>query len=233
MQLMAIGILLVAALAWAFRTGIAPDRASLIVTAVIGAATITYALFTYEILVQNERTAEAALRSATLMERSLRFSNSAKLLYETISTKDLTLRSIEDPPTLIENVDLKRARTDFKEDEKQREFIFAVVRNKGQGSATSLSIEATYNITDGSNANRDTSVTKRASVPILEPKKAVALLVSISSVPTPDDRAALVSAHLISGDLYRDALEEPALRVNITPDTHVLSQAADCVVRLA
>jgi hypothetical protein len=225
-------ILLAVALLWVWRTDARPERVSLFIAAVIGAVTAIYALFTYEILLQNQTMAKAALDSSTFMERSLRFSHSANLLYETINTKNPTFESTSGPVTPIENDDYKRALTEFHEGGEQKEFVFAVVKNKGHGAATNLNIEAKYNITDSSNPNRESSVTKHASVQVLEPKTGVALCIFISKVPTTDDRVSLVSARLTAGDFYRDAIKEPPQRINIDPRMHQTEQATGCVVRL-
>lgn len=225
--------LLAVALVWVWRTDVKPERVNLFIAAVIGAVTAIYALFTYEIVIQNQTMAKAALDSSTLMERSLRFSHTANLLYETINTKDPTFRSNGNSVIPIENSDFKRAVAEFSEGGGQKEFVFAVVKNKGQGAATNVNIEVTYNITDSSNPNRESSVTKHASVQILEPKTEVALCIFISKVPTPDDQVSLVSAHLIAGDFYRDAIKEPPQQIVIDPRSHHIELATDCVVRLA
>lgn len=220
------------ALAWVWHTDMKPERVNLLIAAVIGAVTAVYALFTYEILVQNQKMAQAALDSSKFMERSLRFSYRPSLLYQTINTKDPTFASAQGSILPIENGDYKRVLSEFNSGGEQKEFVFAVVQNKGQGAATNLSIEAIYNITDSSNPNRDATVTKHASVQILEPKSGVALCVFISKIPTPDDRVSLVSAHLRAGDFYRDAIDEQAQNIEILPSAHHVDQPSDCVVRL-
>lgn len=224
-------VMLAIAMRWVWHTDAKPERITLFITAVIGALTTIYALFTYEILIQNQTMAKAAVESSTSMERSLRFSHTPNLLYKTMSTKDPTFESAENIIP-IENDDYKRAITEFTVGGGQKEFVFAVVNNKGQGAATNLGIEAVYAITDSSNPNRETSVTKRASVQILEPNSGVALCIFISSVPTADDRVVLTSALLDSGDFYRDAVMEPAQRIAISPEKHEIVQALDCVMRL-
>ncbi len=225
-------VLLAAALAYISRTDAKPERVSLFVAAVIGAVTTIYALFTYEILLQNQTMAKAALDSSMFMERSLRFSYSPNLLYKTINTKDPTFRSTEGSIVPVDNSDYKRALAEFNSGGEQKEFVFAIVSNKGQGAATNLNIETTYNITDSSNPNRETSVTKQASVQILEPKPGSALCIFISKVPTPDDRVALVSARLIAGDFYRNAVNEPTQQIDIDLHAHHTEREANCVVSL-
>jgi|SRR5271170_702857 len=89
-RMLIVVILLAGALIWVSRTDVKPERVTLFITAVIGAVTAVYALFTYEILLENQMMARAASDSSTLMERSLRFSHTANLLYQTINTKDPT-----------------------------------------------------------------------------------------------------------------------------------------------
>lgn len=159
-------VALVLALVWVLRTNVKPERINLFIAAVIGSVTAIYALFTYEILLQNQAMAKAAVDSSALMERSLRFSHTANLLYETINTKNPTFDGIEDHILPIENSDYRRALSEFNEGQEQKEFVFAVVRNKGQGAATNVKIDVTYNIVDSSNPNRESSVRKLASVQI-------------------------------------------------------------------
>jgi hypothetical protein len=166
------------------------------------------------------------------MERSLRFSHTPNLLYQTINTKDPTFPARTGFLTPIDNDDYKRARAEFAGGGAQKEFVFAVVQNKGQGAATNLNIEAVYSITDSSNPNRDSTVAKPASVQILEPGKAVALCIFISKVPTADDRVTLVSARLTSSDFYRDAIKEPAQQIDVDTQKHHVELEPGCVVRL-
>ena len=163
-------LLTLGALVWVWRTNAPPQRVSLFITAAIGAVTIVYALFTYEILIQNQRMAKAASDSSALMERSLRFSHAANLIYETVNTKDPTFKSTDGSIVPIDNPDYKRAVNESSEGGAQTEFVFAVIKNEGQGPATNVSITAAYSITDSSNVNRDSSVTKRATVQIVKSK---------------------------------------------------------------
>jgi hypothetical protein len=232
LRMLIVGILLAVALVWVSRTNVQPERVNLFIAAVIGAVTAVYALFTFEILIQNQTMAKAALDSSTLMERSLRFSHTAHLLYETIDTKDPTFKLSDHSIFPIENDDYKRASTEFNEGGGQKEFVFAIVNNRGQGAATNVKIEAVYSIVDSSSLNRESTVTKHASVPILEPKTGVAVCIFISKLPTPDDRVTLVSARVTAGDYYRDAIGEPPLEIVIEPLTHYTERATECVVRL-
>lgn len=225
-------LLLVVSLIWVWQTQATPERVTLVITAVIGGVTMIYALFTYEILLQNQKMAEAASNSSELMERSLRFSHTANLLYETINTKDPTFRSTNGSVIPIDNDDYKRALTEFNEGGEQKEFVFAVVKNKGQGAATNISIEAVYSVIESSNPNRDSSITKHATVQILEPKAGAALCIFISKLPAPADRVSLVSAHLTTGDFYRDAIKEPPQQIDIDLRAHHVEQAANCVLRI-
>jgi hypothetical protein len=225
-------LLLIVALVWVSRTPVATDRVNLFITAVIGAVTTVYALFTFEILLQNQQMAKAALKSTSLMEQSLRFAHAANLLYGTITVKDPTFKSNGDQITPIENDDYKRAISESNSGN-QAEFVFAVVKNKGQGSATNLTIEATYSIIDSSSINREATVAKHASVQVLEPKKSVALCIFISKIPTADDSVSLISAQVTAGDFYRDSVGDPPMRIETNPRNHHVDRAADCVIRLS
>jgi hypothetical protein len=231
-RLLLVAILLAIALVCVWRTKADPSRVSLFVTAIIGAVTTVYALFTYEMLLANQAMARAAVESSTLMERSLRFSHTPNLLYQTINTKDPTFQSRAGVLAPIDNDDYKRALAEFGGGGQQKEFVFAVVQNKGQGAATGLHIDAAYNVTDSSSPNRDSSVAKQGSVQILEAGKAVALCVFISKVPTPDDRVALVSARLTASDFYRDAIHEPEQQIDVDIQRHHTEVESGCVVRL-
>jgi hypothetical protein len=230
MRLTLVMILLVVALVWVWRTKIDSARISLVVTAVIGAVTAIYALLTYEILIENQVMAKATSDSSAIMERSLRFSHSPSLIYETVNTTDPTFGGSALIP--IDNEDYKRAIATFRGSSERKEFVFAVIKNKGQGAATNLNVETVYKITDSSNLNRESSVTKQASVQILEPKRGVALCIFISKVPTADDEVALVSARLTVSDFYRDAIDEPAQEIDIDISKHHVDLESGCVVRV-
>ena len=215
-----------------------PERISLFITAVIGAVTIVYSLFTYEILLENQAMAasndamaKAALQSSSLMEKSLRFSHAANLVFETQNVKDPTFQS-DDSTVPIQSPDYRRALAEFNVTEEQKEFVFAVIKNAGQGSATNLQINVAYNVTDSSNPNRESTVTKNGSLQILEPNKSAALFVFISKVPTQGDRVALASATVRASDFYRDAIGEAPQQIKIEPSNHHVGQAADCVVQI-
>jgi hypothetical protein len=215
------------------RTDAKPERVALIVTAVIGAVTTVYALFTYEILVENQKTAKAALDSSAVMERSLRFSQTPNLVYSTVNTKDPTFKSLGGSITPVENEDYKIALGEVVEGAEQREFVFAMVRNVGQGSAKNIRVQAVYEITDHSNLTRVATVTKTASVGLIEPKDGVALCIFISKVPTPGDGVRFISASLELTDFYREALGEKPHVVHIRPEQHNIEPSANRVVLLA
>lgn len=226
-----VAILLVLALHWVWKTNIQPGRASLFVTAVIGAVTAVYALLTYEILLENQAMAKATKESSSLMERSLRFAHSPNLLYETINVTDPNFQ-----PTAsvvpVENDDYARALATYKASGDRKEFVFAVIKNKGQGAATNLNIEAEYYIIDSSSANREATVAKQASIQVLEPGQGVALCIFISKVPTPGDQVSLRSATLTSSDFYRDAINEAPQTIRIDTKKHHIDLEAGCVVRV-
>jgi hypothetical protein len=225
---------LILAMWWVCLTKVEPQRVNLIVTTVIGAVTAIYALFTYEILVQNQTMADAALESSKLMEKSLRFSLTPNLLFKTINTKDPTFEADDGSIAPFQNEDYKRALAQYKEGEQQQgEYVFAVVSNKGQGAATNLNFEAIYNTIDSSNLNRANTVRKHEVVQILEPKTAIAICVFISKIPAPGDGVGLVSAKLVASDFYLDAIKEPPQTFEIRPANHHCESEPNSVVSLS
>lgn len=234
LRMLAAALLIGWGLWWVSKTDVKAERVSLIVTAVIGAITTVYALFTYEILIENQKTSKAALDSSAVMERSLRFSQTPNLVYSTLNTKDPTFKSGgEDSIDPIENDDYKIASEELREGGEQKEFVFAIVRNVGQGSAKNIRIRAVYEITDHSNLTRVATVTKTATVGLIEPKDGVALSIFISKVPTPGDGVRFVSATLELTDFYREALGEPPHTVQIVPGQHNIEPSANRVVSLS
>jgi hypothetical protein len=217
---------------WVRRSSVEPAQVSLYVTAVIGAVTTVYALFTYEILLQNQAMAKAAVDSTALTERSLRFSYTENLTFRTVNTKDPLFPKSSYRVTPVDNEDFRRAVDERSGEGQQGEFVFAVVRNVGRGAATDLLIEAEYRVTDSSNINKNVSVTKQAIVQILEPDCAIALCIFVSKVPTRDDKVELVWAATTSSNFYRDALKEHAQKIAVDPDSHHTECEPTCILRL-
>jgi hypothetical protein len=231
-RLAAVSVLLLVGFFWIHRTTVEADRVSLYVTAIIGAITTVYALFTYEILLQNQAMAKAAVDSTRLTEQSLRFSYTQNLLYRTLNTKDPSFQSDPDI-TPVDNADYRRALAEQGNEDQQTEFVFAIVKNVGRGAATALNIEAQYQITDSSNVNKEYSVTRRATVQILQPGKAAALCIFFSKVPTRDDEVKLISATITTSNFYRDALNEPPQRLKIDASNHQVDCEQKCIIKLA
>lgn len=193
-RLAIVAAILVAGFYWIHRTSLDATRVNLYVAAVIGAVTIVYALLTYEMLLQNQAMAQAAVDATKLTERGLRFSYTQNLVYRTLNTKDPFFRSTPGI-TAVDNADYRRAIANYDDAQAQQtEFVFAVVKNVGRGAATNLNMEAEYDITDSSSVAKEYSVAKNASVQILEPDMGVALCIFFSKIPTRDDRVSLVSA---------------------------------------
>lgn len=230
-RLAVLAALLAAGFFWLHQTPIEPTRVSLYITAIIGAVTTVYALFTYEILLQNQAMARAAVKSTELTERGLRFSYTPNLQYRTLNTKDPLFLSNKDI-TPVDNEDYRRAIAEQGDKPQQREFVFAVVKNVGHGPATNLKVEAQYKITDSSNVNKESVVTKKASVQVLEADKATALFIFFSRVPTSDDRVILVSATITTSNFYRDALKETPEQIKVDVGNHHVDSEATCLVRL-
>ena len=225
--------LLAAALFWVWKTDVKPEKVSLAIAAVVCGVTVVYALFTYEILVQNQTMAKAALDSSDLMEKSLRFSHTPNLLFKTISVKDPTFATLGKVIVPIDNADYQRAVAEFRGGGAQCEFVFALISNEGQGAATNLKIEATYRVSDSSNINPEANLVKHASVQIVAPKTSAALCIFISRIPTADDRVTLVTASLSAGDFYRDAVKEAPQKTQIDAATHHIERETNGVVNLA
>jgi hypothetical protein len=230
-RLAVVVVLLAGGYLWIHQTSVDPNRVSLYIAATIGAVTTIYALFTYEILLQNRSMAQAAVDSVALTERALRFSYTESLLYQTINTKDPSFKLQEDI-TPIENDDYARAVAEQGDEQQEKEYVFAIVKNVGRGAATSLNLQAEYTITDSSSANRRYVVNKEATVQVLEPNKAIALCVFFSKVPTRNDQVQLVSATIRSSNFYRDALREPAQQVTIGVNNHKVDCEQSCVVQV-
>jgi len=221
------------ALAWAWRTNLRPDRATLLITAVIGAVTAVYALFTYEILLENQTMANAALESAKLTERSLRFSHSGNLTFATRSTRVAQIETELTNVYPIKNKDFERAVAMAAEGGEQTEFVYAIIENKGKGAATNVRVEAEYKILDSSNPNGESVLLKHAVIPLIEPSLGIALCVFMAKTPTPNDSVSLIKAKITSSDFYREAISEPVLVNIVLPERHHTDQASSGVIRLA
>ncbi len=216
---------------YVWRTPVDAARASLIVSAIICAVTVVYALFTYEILLQNQAMAKAATDSTTLMERSLRFSYAPNLLFSTLNVKDPKFLSRKDLSP-IDNQDYQMALKEYAGGGKEKEFVFAIAQNVGRGAATNLEIMAEYKISDTTNPIKNYTVNKKGSVQILDSGKAVALCIWVSKLPTSDDEAQLVSAKMTMSDVYRDVLKEPRQETSINSDNHHFESEAGCLVHI-
>jgi hypothetical protein len=191
------------------------NRATLLVTMVIAALTAVYAVLTFEIVLQNQKMTKAASESASVMERSLRFSYAPNLIFVTLVTKDPTLVS-ENNFTPYKNADYSRACKDLPEGEHEMEFVFAVVRNVGKGPATKVQLKAQYDVKEKTNPNYNFTVAREASAALVEPDNAIALIIHVASSPSEGDGVQLSSAALSCGDFYRDALGEPPQKLTFT-----------------
>ena len=158
-RLAVVAALLVAGFVWIQRTTLDLPRVNLYIAAAIGAITIVYALLTYEILIQNQAMAQAAVDSTKLTERGLRFSYTPNLHFRTVNTKDPFFRENKEI-TPFDNDDYRRALAEQGNEPQGQEFVFAVVKNVGRGAATNLNVEAQYKITDSRNVNKESVVTK-------------------------------------------------------------------------
>lgn len=176
--------------------------------------------------------ARAATESARLMEQSLRFSFAPNLLFLTVNTKDPTLA--ERPGcSPVQNDDYERALREHRSGGQQKEYVFAVVRNVGRGTATKISVQATYDIRESENPNNAYTLSKQCSVQLLEPNNAIALFIFVAKIPTTDDRVGLVSASVRASDFYKDALSEAETEYAVSPGTHTVESEPDCILPVA
>jgi hypothetical protein len=203
---------------WALKSHLDVNHISATASAISALVTVVYALLTYEILLENQIMAKAALTSASYAERSVRFAHSSNIVYTTFSTKTPDIHLSHPSLRIIENEDYRRA-MDLQEQE-QAEFVFAAVENKGPSVATRVAFEANYLITDSGALMKDALTKKSASVPLIDPQSGVALCIFISRVPTPDDGVRLSSARIMFSDFYRDAVGEESKVEEIRADNH-------------
>jgi hypothetical protein len=226
-RLIAVPSVLILVFVHFWRTQSDPTRATLLVTMVIAAITAVYAVLTFEIVLQNQKMSKAASESASVMERSLRFSHAPNLTFVTLITGDPTLAS-ESNVLVYKNEDYLRACKDLPTAAQGVEFVFAVVRNVGKGSATKVHLTAQYDITETTNPNFNFTVTREATVALLEPDKSLALIIHVARVPSVEDGVELVSATLSCGDFYRDALGEAPLEHSFTAANNSVQVKAGC-----
>lgn len=207
-------------------------RATLLLTAIIAGVTIVYALITYEILVMNERTAGAAKASASAMEQSLRFSNTANLVFLTQSTKD-PLFTEKPEVVVLRNEDYERALEEHQKGVGEKEYVFAMLENIGRGPATTLEFEVTYKVNESQNPNNTYELKRKGRAPVLGAGKTLAVVVYVSQSPDPQDHVALEAAEYKASDLYRDALSEPRVTKSVKPSGHTVEKGAHCVIALS
>jgi hypothetical protein len=225
-------ILLGAGLYWVLHTKADSTHVTLYVTAIVCAVTTIYALFTYEILLQNQAMARAATDSTRVMQQTLRFSYAPNLIFRTINTKDPTFKELENC-TPVNNEDYQRALTEYGEGGQQKEFIFAIIENVGRGAATSLTVDTTYNVTDNSSPAKNYSVNRIAQLALLLPDRAVGLCICVSKVPTNGDRVQIVSATMTTSDYYLDALGQAPHTTEVKPEKHYVELEKGSVVQVA
>jgi hypothetical protein len=230
-RLILVGLLVLSALVWVWRSSLDATRAGLLVTMIIALVTALYAALTFEILRQNQAMAEAAVQSTSMMERNLRFSYAANLIFSSVVVKNPNLAG-RMGCKIADNEDHRRATREFTGTGQQMEFVFAVVRNVGRGPATKILIETSYRVRDSANPNQTYLVQKSARIPLLESDSEVALTIYISRTPTADDLVQLVEAKTSFSDSYRDALSEPLRTSLVNPEESAVEIAQDCILRV-
>lgn len=218
---------------WFKHTQRRPDDVTLLVTFVICVVTAVYSLLTFEILLENQAMARATKDSALLMEKSLRFPSSAHLSFRTVGTKSPQISELIPGVSPYKNVDLSRALEVAQGGNSEADFVFAVVENKGPGTATKVKVDASYAIVDSGSDNKNVNVRKTANIPILEAGSGFALCIFISRLPTPGDGASLISANIEHSDFYRDAIGDSAQTVAISNADHQTELLAESTLRIS
>jgi hypothetical protein len=226
-------LLVVGAAWWYMHTQRKSDDVTLLVTFVICVVTAIYSLLTFEILLENQSMARATRDSASLMEKSLRFPSSAHLSFRTVATKNPHIENLISGVLPYRNADFARAIEIFQGGNSEADFVFAVVENKGPGTATKLVFDAIYSIVDSGSENKNLNVQKTATIPILGVGAGIAICVFISRLPTPGDGASLASASIRNSDFYRDAINEPSQTTNIGDSDHQTELLADSSLKIS
>jgi hypothetical protein len=218
---------------WFRHTQRKPDDVTLLVTFVICVVTAVYSLLTFEILLENQAMSRATKDSASLMEKSLRFPSSAHLSFRTVGTKDPQISDLLPGVAPYKNADFSRALEIAQGGNSEADFVFAVIENKGPGTATKVKVDASYAIVDSGSDNKNVNVRKVANIPILEAGAGFAICISIARLPTPGDGASLLSASIENSDFYRDAIGDPTQIAAIGTADHQTELLAKSTLRIS
>lgn len=232
-RLIVASCLVLCACIWFKHTQRKPDDVTLLVTFVICVVTAVYSVFTFEILLENQAMARATKDSALLMEKSLRFPSSAHLSFRTVGSKNPQISEVLPGVAPYKNVDYSRALEVAQGGNSEADFVFAVIENKGPGTATKVKVDASYAIVDSGSDNKNANVRKTANIPILEVGSGFALCIFISRLPTPGDGASLLSANVENSDFYRDAIGDSTQIAAISSVDHQTELLAGSTLRIS
>lgn len=225
-----IGLVLALVLRYIWRSQLDTSHATLLLTMVSVGLTAVYVVLTFEIVLQNQKMTRATFESAGVMERSLRLSYAPNIALWTCVTKNPTVSELGYPCNPHKNEDYERALKELPGAGQAMEFVFAVVRNVGRGTATKVQVSATYEVQERANPNFKYRVTKTASVPLLEPNQALAVTIHICRSPSAGDAVRLESADVAYGDFYRDALSEAISVQQFTASNSSASKGEGCTL---
>ncbi|MGB8989341.1 MAG: hypothetical protein WCC37_22275, partial [Candidatus Sulfotelmatobacter sp.] len=152
-RVLAIGVVVAIVFRHIWKSQPDPGHATLLLTMVSVGLTAVYVILTFEIVLQNQKMTRAAFETAGVMERSLRLSYSPSITFTTQLTKDPTLGSLGSSCIPYRNEDFERAIGEFPGTGETMEFVFAIVRNVGKGTATKVQLSAQYEVQEQANPN--------------------------------------------------------------------------------
>jgi len=232
LRVAAVGVILAIVFRYIWKAQVDAGHATLFLTMVSVGLTAVYVMLTFEIVLQNQKMTRATFESAGVMERSLRLSYSPNIAFATHITKNPALVELGYSCIPHRNEDYDRALRELPGAGQAMEFVFAVIRNVGRGTATRVQLSAIYEVQEQANPNFRYRVTKQANIPLLEPNQALALTIHICRSPSVGDGVKLESAEVTFGDFYRDALGEAALTQDFAAPNSYVAKSENCTLVL-
>ncbi len=121
-----------------------------------------------------------------------------------------------------------RATKDFPVAGQTVEYVFAVIKNIGKGSATKVQFKARYNVRETTNPNYEFSVTRDANLAVLEADKGLAVIIHVGRSPSDGDGVELETVSLTCGNFYADALGEEPRTHTFTAANSTVQISGDC-----
>lgn len=232
LRVIGVAIVLALVLRYIWRSQLDSGHSTLLLTMVSVGLTAVYVVLTFEIVLQNQKMTRATFESAGVMERSLRLSYSPNMAFATHITRNPKLGDLGYPCVAHRNEDYERALREQPDAGQAMEFVFAIIRNVGRGTATKVQLTTAYEVQEQANPNFTYKVTKRANIPLLEPNQALALTIHICRSPSAGDGIKLESADVSFGDFYRDALGEATLNQQFAAANSYVAKSENCTLVL-